>query len=84
MPASPVSRCTDRTPFTGWVQRAADDGRNLDCLFARSPDANIGILMGRKIRPGEWAFAMGVDPRHGGGGSLGRLRERADLTKPAR
>src|SRR5512135_47462 len=77
LPAFPVSPRTKKPHLKGWQQKAADDGIKLYHLFRHFADANVGLLMGREIRPGEFALALDVDPRHGGKESLRRfLRER--------
>jgi len=70
----PVFPARGKTPYReGWQKRATDDPRKLCRLFSPFPDANVGLMMGVEIRPGEYVFTVDMDPRNGGVDSLGRL-----------
>jgi hypothetical protein len=73
LPAFPVSPRTKRPQVKGWQRKATDDGPKMYRYFAHFPDCNVGLLLGRAIRPKAYVFALDVDPRHQGEESLRRL-----------
>jgi hypothetical protein len=62
-----------KRPLVPWLElqsrRAAAE--EIDGWFGRWPDANVGLVTGRV----SGLVVVDVDPRHGGAGSLERLRE---------
>ncbi len=83
LPAFPANPQSKRPLLKGWQQRATDDAHGLYRLAANFPRAGVGLIMGGEIRPGEYVFALDVDPRKGGDRSLRRLLRRLGLHIPS-
>src|SRR4051812_431466 len=73
IPVLPMHPRSKKPLGRGWQRHATDDGKRLYDRFAALPHANVGLLMGREIRPHEYPFALDIDPRNEGKEGLRRL-----------
>jgi hypothetical protein len=73
LPAFPLLPATKRPHIKGWQRWATDDGMRLFRRFAHFPGCDVGLVMGGELRPGEFVFALDVDPRKGGKRSFRKL-----------
>lgn len=59
-PLTPASK-TPPAAMKGWPERASCAPEQVAAWWAKSPDANIGLLLGQEVTPGRYLTALDVD-----------------------
>ena len=59
-PLTPASK-TPPASMKGWPERASCDPKQVAAWWSKSPDANIGLLLGQEVTPGRYLTALDVD-----------------------